>query len=36
MKLVTLAVELAADPALLLMDEPTSGLDSKGAYKVHK
>jgi ABC-type multidrug transport system ATPase subunit len=33
-KLVSIAVELAANPAILFLDEPTSGLDSRAAQVV--
>ena len=29
--LVTIAVELAANPSIVFMDEPTSGLDARAA-----
>ena len=33
-KRLTMAVELAANPAILFLDEPTSGLDSRAAIVV--
>ena len=35
-KLVTIAVELVANPAVLFLDEPTSGLDAPSAYRIMK
>ena len=36
MKLVTIAVELVANPSVLFLDEPTSGLDAPSAYRIMK
>lgn len=35
-KRVCIAVEMIADPSLLILDEPTSGLDSNKAKSVVK
>ena len=34
LKLVTIAVELVANPSVLFLDEPTSGLDAPSAYRI--
>ena len=36
MKLVTIAVELVANPSVLFLDEPTSGLDAPSAFRIMK
>lgn len=36
LKLVTIAVELVANPSLIFLDEPTSGLDAPSARRVMK
>jgi ABC-type multidrug transport system ATPase subunit len=36
LKLLTIAVELVANPSIIFLDEPTSGLDAKSAYRVMK
>jgi len=36
LKLVTIGVELVANPSILFLDEPTSGLDSTSAHRVMK
>eukprot|EP00742_Colponemidia_sp_Colp-10_P003656 GILJ01003891.1.p1 GENE.GILJ01003891.1~~GILJ01003891.1.p1 ORF type:complete len:1450 (-),score=269.52 GILJ01003891.1:263-4612(-) len=36
LKLVTIAVELVANPAIIFLDEPTSGLDAPSAARVMK
>jgi ABC-type multidrug transport system ATPase subunit/ABC-type multidrug transport system permease subunit len=36
LKLVTIAVELVANPSVLFLDEPTSGLDAPSAFRIMK
>jgi ABC-type multidrug transport system ATPase subunit len=36
LKLVTIAVELVANPSVIFLDEPTSGLDAPSAARVMK